>query len=394
MRLLPMAALLCALPLAAHGAGNAAKIHARTLTLDSHIDLPRDWATPSLEVGTLSNHQADLVKMAEGGLKAAFFIAYTGQKEDTPAGLDAARREAFGKLLAIHRMAHRHPDRVALASRADDVLRITGEGRIAALIGMENGFPIGPDLDWLRLAYEGGVRYVTLTHNGHNQLGDSAQPLADLGDSEKRHGGLSDFGRAAVAEMNRLGILVDISHTAHKTTMEAVRASKAPVIASHSSVKALCDVPRNLSDEAIKAIAKRGGVIQIVAYPTFLQKSTPAEQAERDALYAEYKKGGMAEDAYMAAVHAVEQKYGPATVADLIDHVDHVVKLVGIDHVGISSDFGGGGGIAGWQDARETPNVTAALLARGYSKKQIAKIWGGNLLRAMRQAEAVAAQTP
>ncbi|GAB4143594.1 MAG: pyoverdine-tailoring dipeptidase-like protein PvdM [Sphingomonadales bacterium] len=391
------ALLIATLLLAASGPAQAdedkaRKLHDRTLTVDSHIDLPRDWATSSLDVGALSAHQADLVKMAAGGLKAAFFIAYTGQKADTPQGLDEARRESFGKLLAIHRMAHQHPDKVALAWRAEDAARITDQGRIAAFIGMENGFPIGQDLDWLRLAYEGGVRYVTLTHNGHNQLGDSAQPKEDLGDAEKRHGGLSAFGRAAVAEMNRLGILIDISHTAHKTTMEAVRLSKAPVIASHSSAKALADVPRNLSDKAIKAIAKRGGVIHIVAFPSYLIKSSPAEEAERDALYQRYQADELDRPTYEALRDAVEQKYGPADIEDLIDHIDHVVKLVGVDHVGISSDFGGGGGIVGWRDARDTPNVTAALLARGYSPKQIGKIWGGNLLRALADAERVAAR--
>ncbi|RME66456.1 MAG: membrane dipeptidase, partial [Alphaproteobacteria bacterium] len=188
------------LAMGARAADDAAALHARMLTLDSHIDLPRTWATPKLDVGRLSDHQADLAKMEEGGLKAAFFIAYAGQRADTAAGLDEARREALGKLLAIHRMAHRHPDRVAIAYRAADVAAIVASGRIAALIGMENGFPIGDDLDWLRLAHEGGVRYVTLTHNGHNQIGDSAQPKPELGDGEKRHGGLSAFGRAVVGE--------------------------------------------------------------------------------------------------------------------------------------------------------------------------------------------------
>ncbi|RME65803.1 MAG: hypothetical protein D6782_05555 [Alphaproteobacteria bacterium] len=185
-------------------------------------------------------------------------------------------------------------------------------------------------------------------------------------------------------------MLVDVSHAADSTALDAIRLSRAPVIASHSSVRALCDVPRNLPDKIIKAIAATGGVVQIVAFPTYLKKSSPAEQAERDAADAAHKQGDMDEPAYLALLDAIEEKYGAATVDDLIDHVDHVVRLVGVDHVGLSSDFGGGGGIVGWRDARETANVTAALSARGYAPADIAKIWGGNLLRTLGRAEAVA----
>lgn len=370
-------------------AADGAAVHERLLTLDSHIDIPRDWATDEMDPSHETDHQADLVKMKKGGLDAAFFIAYVGQGEMTPEALDAGRRESFGKLLAVHRMAERYPDLVAVARTPDDVRAIVGSGRIAALIGMENAWPVGDDLDWLRWAWEGGVRYVTITHNGHNQFGDSAQPLPRLGDAETRHDGLSEKGEELVAEMNRLGIMVDVSHTAESTTLDAARLSRAPVIASHSAVKALCDVPRNLSDKGLKAIAATGGVVQIVAYDSYILKDGPEEAQARASAIEEFQKTHD-RAALTATMAALDKTYGRATVSQFVDHIDYAVKLIGIDHVGIASDFGGGGGIDGWNDASQSGNVTAELLKRGYSETDIGKLWSGNILHVLGEVEDLA----
>jgi len=386
--------------LAACGAEDAMAPGDGLLTLDTHIDIPRDWETPGNPSAGPGEHQATLDKMRAGGLDAAFFIAYAEQRPLTPEGYDQARRDTLGRIFAIHRMVEAHSDKVALALSADDIERIVASGRIAALIGLENAFPIAQDLDWLRLMYEGGVRYASFSHFGHSQLGDSSNPREDLGDAQTRHGGLSDFGRQALAEMNRLGILPDVSHTAHSTTMEVARLSKAPIIASHSGVRALADVERNLSDEALRAIRDNGGVAHIVALGAYVKKRTEEQQAERAAVDARFGIENPWTDvdrlspedaaARTAAMDEIDARYGLATVSDYVDHIVHAVEVAGIDHVGIASDFGGGGGIVGWDDASQTANVTAELRARGFTDAEIAKIWSGNLLRALRQAEQVA----
>jgi len=249
-----------------------------------------------------------------------------------------------------------YPDRIGLADTAAEARALHAEGKLVALIGIENGFVIGQNLSLLEDFRNRGARYMTLVHNGHNDIGDSAQSRPQFGDMEIEHGGLSEFGFQVVEEMNRLGILVDISHVSRKTMLDATEHSSAPVIASHSSVTAVADHPRNMDDEQLLALKANGGVIQIVAFDSYVREG------------------------------------GDADVDLFVDHIDHAVNLIGVDHVGISSDFGGGGGISGWNDALETFNITLELVRRGYSEEGISKLWSGNVLRILEAAENVAAE--
>ncbi len=378
----------------------ARAIHERVFTLDSHVDIPFVFGTDLADPGDDGSWQVDLPKMAAGGLDGAFFVVYVGQRERTIEGYGRATTDALVKFEAIGRMTEDYAEQIGLADTAAEARRLHEAGRLVALIGIENGFVIGEDIALLARYRELGARYMTLTHNGHNAIGDSAQPDSELGDEDAEHGGLSEFGRQVVGEMNRLGILIDVSHIAPATLIDAIAASAAPVIASHSNARALIDHPRNLDDEQLRAIAASGGVIQTVAYPTHLI-TYPPEQTEADWAFHE-EWGLMGHDdwrvlerdephrvAYEAAYDALMARWPEPSVADLVDHIDHMVGVVGVDHVGISSDFGGGGGVAGWRHAGEGFNVTLELARRGYSEAEIAKLWGGNLLRALEDAERI-----
>ncbi len=373
-------------------------VHRATLTLDTHVDIPFDFATDAVDPRT-GALQVNLDKMRRGGLDAAFFVVYVGQTARTPENYAAAQRDAMTKFDAIRRMTHDlHPELIGLAYTADDVERLIANGMLAAAIGIENGYVIGRDLELLDRYYELGARYMTLVHNGHNDIADSAQPRAELGDADREHGGVSAFGEGVIRRMNDLGMMVDISHASKASALDAIRLSRTPVIASHSSVHALAGHPRNLDDETLDALRGNGGVVQIVAYDTFLRYDAGAIAADAD-LRAEFGISSaqdleaLADEdrfTYLRRVQEIQQRRSPATVEDLIDHIDHAVRAIGIDHVGISSDFGGGGGVLGWSDAEETPAVTSALEARGYSADDIAKLWSGNLLRVWREAERAA----
>lgn len=348
--------LLTSVALAACGANNSTAIHNASITLDSHVDIPFDYATDAADPLD-GDMQVNLETMHSGGLDSAFFIVYVGQTERTPENYAQAATDAMTKFDAIHRMTERlYPDIIGLAYSADDVGRLAAEGKLVAAIGIENGYVIGTDLGLLDRYFELGARYMTLVHNGHNDIADSAQPQERLADAETEHDGVSDFGARVIRRMNELGIMVDISHASKASALDAIALSQAPVIASHSSVRALTDHVRNLDDETLLALRDNGGVVQIVAFPDYIGS----------------------EDS--------------STVSDLVDHIDYAVNLIGIDHVGISSDFGGGGGVDGWQGAAETPNVTAELVRRGYTADQIGMIWSGNILRVWREVEAVAAR--
>lgn len=380
---------------------HATDLHRRILTIDTHDDIPPNFATAEVDPGVRGGRQVTLPKMREGGLDAAFFVVYVGQGERTPDGYAQAHADATAKFGAIHRMADTlYPEEIALAYRADDVQRIHDAGKLVAAIGIENGYAIGRDLSLLRVYYDLGARYVTLTHGGHNDIGDSSTPSDRLGDAEEEHGGLSAFGREVVAEMNRLGMMVDVSHVAKSTMLDAARLSRAPIIASHSSTRALADHPRNLDDEQLLALRENGGVAQMVALGDFV-KVMPEKDAARRALWQElgitsYRAFREMTDAqraiYDARTAELDERWPPADVSDFVDHIDHAVRLIGIDHVGISSDFDGGGGVEGWNDASESLNVTIELVRRGYSDEEIAKLWGGNLLRVWREVERVAAE--
>jgi membrane dipeptidase len=328
-------------------------IHDRVMAIDTHVDIPLNFATSEFDPAT-AEAQVNLDGMMQGGLDASFFIVYVGQQPRTPDNYRLAIADAVTKFDAIHRMTdYMYPDRIGLADTAAGARQLFAEGKLVAFIGIENGFVIGEDLSLLEDFRRRGARYMTLVHNGHNAIGDSAQPQARLGDGPEEHGGLSDFGVKVVEEMNRLGMLVDISHVSRQTMLDATRHSRAPVIASHSSVKSVADHPRNLDDEQLQALKENGGVVQIVAFNPYVKEG------------------------------------GGANLKLFVDHIEYAVNLIGIDHVGISSDFGGGGGITGWNSALETFNVTLELVRRGYSEENIAKLWSGNVLRILEEAERV-----
>ncbi|MEX0619576.1 MAG: dipeptidase [Pseudohongiellaceae bacterium] len=379
----------------------ARRIHSSVMVMDTHVDIPFDFASDSDDPAQRPDAQVDLARMESGGLDAAFFIVYVGQAERTEAGYRQAVSDAATKFDAIHRMTSElYGDRIGLAETAAEAREIFADGRLVAMIGVENGFVIGRDLALLQEYRDRGARYLTLVHNGHNDIGDSAQPSERLGDTEQEHGGLSPFGEQVVDELNRLGMLVDISHVSRQTMMDATRRSSAPVIASHSAVTALADHPRNMNDEQLRMLRDNGGVVQIVAFDSYI-KRVPAEKTDALAtLRREFGVGngginGLTPERqveYETLAAAIETRWPSSTVADFVDHIEYAVDLMGIDHVGISSDFGGGGGVTGWDHAGETLNVTRELVRRGYNEEEIGKIWNGNVLRVLEQAERIAAE--
>ena len=264
----------------------AREIHERVLTIDTHDDIPSNFATEEVDPGKRGDQQVDLVKMKEGGLDAGFFIVYVGQTKRTPENYKKTREDAMAKFNAIHRMTDEmYPDRIGLAYTADDVVRIHESGKLVACIGIENGYAIGKDLSLLKKYHELGARYITLTHMGHNDIADSSIPRESLDDPEAEHNGISAFGQKVVEEMNRLGIMVDVSHVSKQTMLDAVKYSRSPVIASHSSTTALCDHPRNMDDEQLMALKANGGVMQTVAFNSYVKKVPEEKTAAVDSLW-------------------------------------------------------------------------------------------------------------
>ena len=341
-------------------------IHERVIALDTHADINTENFTSEVNYTQDLDTQVNLPKMYEGGLDVAFFIVYTGQDDLSAEGYREAHANAMDKFNAIHRLAEEiAPDQIEIAYNSDDVRRIITEGKKVAMIGVENAYPIGGDLSNIEKFYDLGGRYMSLAHNGHNQLSDS-----NTGESNgvHWHGGLSELGRFAIKEMNRLGMMIDISHPSKDSIMQTLELSSAPVIASHSSARALTNHSRNLDDEMLLALKENGGVVQTVAFGTYVSELRRAHWAA----------GASFADA------------PPATVSDFVDHIDYMIDLIGIEHVGISSDFDGGGGLSGWNDASETFNVTAELVRRGYTEEQIAMMWSGNLLRVLDDVQRIA----
>ena len=382
-RLLSLSALLLA-GCATAPVEDGRSLHERILTLDTHVDIPLDYMA-AVDPGGVTEAQVDLPKMASGGLDSAFFIVYTPQTAVSPEGIAEARDIAETRYRAIERLVRTYPDRVALARTADEVESIVAGGRVAALIGMENAYPLGMSVADVPMWAERGVRYVGLTHFGANQFGDSSGTKDyETEAALSTHGGLSPLGRELVRALNDNGVLVDISHAGDATAMQAMELSRVPVIASHSGVDGVLDHHRNLSDALLDKLAETGGVVQLVALGAYVKAWTPEQQARLDAL-----PDGMDEGARDAAVAAI-RALSPVTVADYVDHIDYAVERTGVEHVGIASDFDGGGGIAGWEDASETEAVTEELLRRGYSERDIEAIWSGNVLRLLRRAEGAA----
>ena len=396
----------------------ARAIHDRVIALDTHVDIdPHNFTSKHPNYTDRLNTQVNLPKMLEGGLDAVFFSIFVGQGPLTSEGYQRAYDADMEKFAAVHRLAEQlAPDKIEIAYRADDVAKIAAKGKKVALMGVENAYGIGTDISNIKKFYDRGARYMSLAHNGHSQMSDSNTGERD---GVWLYHGLSPLGRQAVAELNRLGIMIDISHPSKESMMQTLALTKAPVIASHSAVRALCDVSRNLDDEQLLALEKNGGVVQMVAFSGYVKQSPPPSPERQQALAAVRAEfglrpgggpggdggGGGRADAgpqslspdkraeYQSRMVQVDSQFPPpprATVKDFVDHIDYAVKLIGVDHVGISSDFDGGGGVDGWSQASETFNVTLELVRRGYTEEQIAKMWSGNLLRVMRQVEKVA----
>ena len=372
---------------------NARELHDRVLTVDTHADTPslmlrEGWDIGERhEPGQRRGAKIDLPRMAEGGLDAEFFAVFVGQGVRTPEGYGRARERANRMLDAIHKMCEDYPQLVGLATAPEDAYRLEKEGKRAAFVGMENGYPIGIDLSLIEKYYERGVRYITLCHSSDNDICDSSTDRRNPEDN-----GLSEFGEKVVGECNRLGIIVDISHVSDKSFFDVLEVTKAPVIASHSSVRTLCDHPRNLSDEMLKALAENGGVIQICFVSSYIKETKPNPERDKAVAALREKYGSRREIKDEAALKKMRQEYTEiserypveiATLKDLVDHIDYVVKLVGVDHVGIGTDFDGGGGVEGCDDVSEMPNITKELMRRGYSEEDIQKIWGGNIMRVL-----------
>lgn len=418
----------------------ARAIHARIITLDTHVDINVRQFTSACNLTMPLTNQVTLPKMAAGGLDAVFFIVAPREVARTDAGYAASYREAIGMFDAIHSLTDKWAaEKIGLATSPDDVVRLAKSGRKVAVIGVEGGAPVGTDISRVKEFYDRGARYMSLAHDAHTQLADShiGEPRNDF----PNHG-VSELGRAVIAEMNRLGMMIDLSHPSKDANLQTLALTKAPVIASHSAARALADVNRNLDDELLRAIKKNGGVVQVIALGEFLRVEPAQAVTERNAAVQDFVRWVSAQPVDPAAQAAQERTRlslvsgatgtscaiettaaaGPAldpvrerlateelraeydrrlteidrkwpstpvTVKDLVDHIDYIVRMIGIDHVGLSSDFGGGGGVVGWNDASETFNVTLELVRRGYSDADIAKIWSGNLLRVWRQVERV-----
>ena len=390
-------------------------IHERVITLDTHNDISTSNFTVEKNYSQELSSQVNIPKMKKGGLDVSWLIVYTGQGELDEEGFSDAYDNAIDKFDAIRRLCEElAPDQIELALTSDDVRRIDAAGKKVAMIGIENGYPVGTDIGNVKKFYDLGGRYMSLAHNGHSQLSDSNTGESD---SVWLHNGLSDLGKEVIAEMNRWGMMIDVSHPSKEAFNQMIELSKAPIIASHSSSRALCDHSRNLDDEQLMKLKENGGVIQTVAFKSYLNiEKNDANSAEsrkilkvvaeemgvemldrsqimemsseeRNAYFETYQKIREAAKDKMGEANAVAP---PVDVSDFVDHIDYLVKLIGLDHVGISSDFDGGGGVHGWNDASETFNVTLELVRRGYTEDEIGKLWSGNLLRVLDEVQKVA----
>lgn len=393
----------------------AQEIHHEVITIDTHNDINVNNFTAETNYTQDLDTQVNLPKMQKGGVDVTWLIVYTGQEELNAAGYETAHKQAISKFEAIHRLVEDiAPNQMGLATTSTEVRQLVAQGKKVAMIGVENGYPIGTDLQNVEKFYDLGARYMSLSHNGHSQLCDSNTGEAN---NEWLHGGLSDLGKEVVKEMNRLGMMIDVSHPSKESMRQMIELSKAPIIASHSSARGLCNHSRNLDDEQLQWLKENGGVIQTVAFDSYLNTEKnnaydaavnkvyaevgkkvgfellprsevwQMEEEKRSAYYEDFKKvRKLAEP----KIKKLKEKVPPVGIVDFVDHVDYLVEKIGIDHVGISSDFDGGGGIEGWRDASQSLNVTLELVKRGYTKEDIAKLWGENLLRVLDEVQAVA----
>tara|TARA_B100001769_G_scaffold223773_1_gene184498 strand:- start:3358 stop:4638 length:1281 start_codon:yes stop_codon:yes gene_type:complete len=376
----------------------ALEIHKRVLTLDTHADTPLRMIEPGFDMAERhdpneTGSKVDYPRMKEGDLDAIFFAAFVAQDIRDDNGNSRAKALCVQMIDSIVNSTKKNSDIVGLALNPEDAYDLEKEGKRAIYIGIENGYPIGKDLTNVELYYNKGVRYITLVHSSNNDLADSAT------DSKgPEHGGISYFGSKVVNEMNRLGIMVDVSHGNDSVFYDAIEMSKAPIIATHSNARAVTNHKRNMTDEMLKLMAKNGGVVQLTMLASYLREAPPnikldSAMAQLRASMKPIEEMTMEDrKAMRQSFQELNQKYPnpPATVEHVVDHIDHIVNVAGIDHVGIGCDFDGGGGIQGVFDASEVMNITIELVKRGYNEKQIEKIWGGNLIRVFKEVQAVA----
>ncbi|MES2056500.1 MAG: dipeptidase [Pseudomonadota bacterium] len=367
---------------------------AQTIVFDPHLDLPKSAAEAGWTGLADPISQFDLERARKGGLTTAAIALFVPQGARNPAALVTAQRDAVARDAAIHAIADGNATRAAFARSPADVRRIVAGGKFAVVESLLNAWPLGEDLDAFDRWHARGVSIVGFVHAGHNQFADSSRPVLQLGDRVTEHNGLSPLGRAAVKRLNDLGVLIDVSQLSDAAFDQVLALSRAPVIASHSDVRTLADSPRNLTDAQLDALKAKGGVIAINAFSAYLRARSPETAKAVVALQGEY--GLSPTDAkilspekqveYDHRYHEIVGKEPKASVEELINAVDYAVKRIGIDHVALSSDFNHGGGVTGWSDVGETGNVTAALTRHGYTPAQIAKLWGGNVLRVWQAA--------
>lgn len=395
-RALVLAALAWSATVHGQVAPDVRALHDRVFTFDAHVDIPLSFATAESDPGVDGIEPVDLPKMERGGLDAAAFAVFASHGPLDETGYAQALEQARTRAAAIRRMAlEMYPQRIGLALTADDLRAHAAEGRRSALMSMLNAYSLGAGGEHLDEFFAAGVRMVGFTHLGHNQFADSARPSPQLGDGPTRHGGLSDAGRNLVARLNNLGVLIDVSQITEDALLQTVALSRAPVVASHVGVKALVDHPRNLSDRALEAVGSTGGVVHIVAFGSYLKEPGPERtNAILDLLSRNRRETAEQSEAYFREMREINERFPGASVSDLVDQVDYIVALLGIDHVGLATDFNHGGGIAGWRDAADAANITAELIRHGYSEQQIAKIWGANFLRVFDQVTALAHSSP
>jgi len=376
----------------------ALEIHERVLTVDTHADTPLRMIEPGFDLAERhdpleTGSKVDYPRMKEGGLDAIFFAAFVAQDIRDNNGNERAKKLVIQMIDAVISSAEQNAGLVGLALTPKDAYELEREGKRAIYLAIENGYPIGDDLTNIELFYDLGVRYITLVHSSNNDIADSATDS-----SGAEHEGLSTFGEEVVKEMNRLGIMVDVSHASDDVFFDAIAVSEAPIIATHSNARAVTEHQRNMSDEMLRLMAENGGVAQLTLLSSYL-RDEPVN-LERSAALQELRSSMKnvsemtpEERAEMrSAFNEINEKFPTpsATVTDVVDHIDYMVKVAGIDHVGIGCDFDGGGGIEGVFDASEVMNITIELVRRGYSEEAIEKIWGKNVMRVFEEVQAVA----
>ncbi len=373
-----------------------AKVHNTAFTIDSHTDTPMWFTRSDFDFGkrhdpVKDRSRVDLPRMQEGGLDAVFLAVFTGQGERTDTAYEKVYNYAMRIFDSIYSVADQYKDIATIATSSEDGYALAEQNRKALYIGMENGYPIGEDLAKIEEFYRLGTRYITLCHTRNNQICDSSTDTTE-------HNGLSSFGKEVLKEMNRLGIMIDVSHISDSSFYDVIKYSKAPIIASHSCSRAICDNPRNLTDDMLVKLAENEGVIQFCILSSYVKAPDPNPMRDslQQAVRKKYRGFRDLSDEEMTnarrdwyAIDSIAPRK-LATVSDAVDHIDHIVQLVGIDHVGIGTDFDGGGALADCQDVSELPNITRELLARGYSEEDIQKIWGKNLMRVLQSVEQTA----